>query len=94
MLTDDMTRLCGEIVALRNKRGELMADLVSSTEAMKRSVADCCTHFTDMRAQMARSTGADRARFMSSLKRSVGAQCQAMQADLAGARKAWAGKGK
>ena len=94
MLTEDITRLCGDILELRNKRGEMMAQMDTHNKAMKQSVADLCVQFTSLRAEMARKTKTDRARFLNGLRHVVHSQMHEMQTDLAGARRAWAGTGK
>ena len=85
MLTNAMTRLCGEIVALRKMRGSMVTEL-------QRDVATLCAHFGSARTAMANRTRNERAAFMNHLRRSVGAQRREFRADLAGARRAWAGK--
>jgi len=92
MLTDDMTRLCGEIVAMRNARGGLMGDLQREAKARRQDVVGLCTHFGHARMAMAKQTRDDRVAFMNQLKNTVGAQLRNVQNDLAGARQAWAGK--
>ena len=85
MLTDDMTRLCGEILALRKMR-------CSFRNGLQRDVAELCAGFGSARAAMAKQTKNERVTFLNGLKRSVGAQRRDMRSDLAGARRAWAGK--
>ena len=93
MLTEDMTRLCDEIVAMRKMRGSMMTELQHGAKGLKHSVTKLCAHFGRVRATMAKRTQNERLAFLSSLKRSVGAQRREMRNDLAGARRAWAGKG-
>jgi len=45
MLTDDTTRLCDEIVALRKARGAMMAELHHGAKGLKHSVTKLCAHF-------------------------------------------------
>jgi hypothetical protein len=52
-----------------------------------------CAEFTSARQAMDRKTRQDRLAFLTAIRRAVQAQRQAMQADLAGARRAWEGKG-
>jgi hypothetical protein len=92
MLTEDMTRLCDEIVAMRKMRGSMMTELQHGAKGLKHSVTKLCAHFGRVRATMAKRTKNERLAFLSSLKRSVGAQRRDMRDDLAGARRAWAGK--
>ena len=50
MLTDDMTRLCGEIHAMRKMRGSMMSELQHEAKARKQAVAQAlrspwqCSH--------------------------------------------------
>ena len=92
MLTDDMTRLCDEIVAMRKARGVMMTELQHGAKALTHSVTKLCAHFGRVRATMAKRTNHERLAFLNNLKRSVGAERRAMRDDLAGARRAWAGK--
>jgi len=92
MLTEDMTRLCDEIVTLRKMRGSMMAELQHGAKGLKHSVTKLCAHFGRVRATMAKRTKNERLTFLNNLKRSVGAQRRDMRNDLAGARRAWAGK--
>lgn len=92
MLTNDMNRLCNEILDLRNKRDVLVSELVRGGKDRRHSVLELCGHFTSARAGMARRTKADRLTFLHNLKRAVSAQRRDMRTDLAGVRKAWAGR--
>jgi hypothetical protein len=93
MLTEDMTRLCGEINAMRRARGRMMTGLQHDAKELKQSVSELCTHFGRARMTMAKRTKNDRAAFLHNLKRTVGAHLLNTRNDLAGARGAWAGKG-
>jgi hypothetical protein len=92
MLTEDMTRLCDEILALRKARGNMMTELQHGANGLKHSVTKLCAHFGRVRNTMAKRTQHERLAFLNNLKRSVGAQRSEMRNDLAGARRAWAGK--
>jgi hypothetical protein len=92
MLTDDMTRLCGEILAMRGTRHGLMNELQRDGKGRKRAVVELCAHFGRARTTMAKRTKNERVAFLNDLKRSVGAQRRDMRNDLAGARRVWAGK--
>ena len=74
MLTDDMTRLCGEILAMRRMRGSLMSELQHGAKGRKQAVAELCAHIGSARVAMARRTRNERVAFLNSLRRSVGAQ--------------------
>ena len=91
MLTEEMTRLCGEIVAMRTRRGELLKTLESDSQERRESVSDLCRQFHKARAGMARRTHHDRVSFLRHLKHGVHAQRRELRSDLAGVRKAWAG---
>ncbi len=92
MLTEDTVRLRDEIVAMRDARGSLMNDLQKDTKSRKKAVTQLCSHFGHARAKMAKQAKHARLTFLDDLKRSVGALRKDMTDDLAGARKAWAGK--
>jgi hypothetical protein len=93
MLTEDMTRLSGEINAMRRARGRMMTGLQHDAKELKQSVSELCTHFGRARMTMAKRTKNDRAAFLNNLKRTVGTHLLNTRNDLAGARAAWAGKG-
>jgi hypothetical protein len=92
MLTDDMTRLCDEIVAMRKARGAMMTELRHGAKGLTHNVTKLCAHFGRVRTTMAKRTKNERLAFLNNLKRSVGAERREMRNDLAGARRAWAGK--
>ena len=92
MLTNDMTRLCREIVTLRGMRASAMTELQQDAKERKQVVAELCSQMHDDRTAMARQTRKERMTFMKGVRRTVNAQRRAMTNDLAGARKAWAGK--
>ena len=92
MLTEDMTRLCDEIVAMRKMRGSMMNELQHGAKGLKHSVTKLCAHFGRVRATMAKRSKNERLAFLNNLKRTVGAQRRDIRNDLAGARRAWAGK--
>jgi len=92
MLTDDMTRLCGEILALRHNRDDLMNHLARESRDRSQSVAGLCGQFASMRAAMAQRTKSERLLFLQNLKTTVAAGQRAVQSDLAGVRRAWAGR--
>jgi hypothetical protein len=92
MLTDDMTRLCGEIHAMRRMRDSMMSDLQRDTRGRKKAITELCAHFGRARTTMANRTKHERVAFMHDLQRVVGAQRRDMRNDLAGVRRVWAGK--
>jgi hypothetical protein len=92
MLTNDVTRLCREIVTLRGMRASAMTELQQDARERKQSVEEFCSQIHDDRMAMAGQTKKERMTFLKGLRRSVTAQRRAVTNDLAGARKAWAGK--
>jgi len=92
MLTNDMTRLCREIVTLRGMRASAMTELQQDAKQRKQAVEEMCSQMHDDRTAMARQTKKERMTFMKGVRRTVSAQRREMTNDLAGARKAWAGK--
>jgi hypothetical protein len=84
-LTEEMTRLCGEIVALRGARKGFVKDLTNNVAAMK-------ANFRRAHNDMAKKTRTERRAAMAHLKKTVGDMRHAFAADLEGARRAWAGK--
>jgi len=84
-LTEGMTRLCGEIVALRGARKSFVKDNCHNVAAMRRG-------FSQARAAMAAKTKKDRQHYVADLKGTVAGLRQEFAADLDGARRAWAGK--
>src|ERR1035441_3278711 len=69
MLTEDMTRLCGEINAMRRMRGRMMTGLQHDAKELKQSVSELCAHFGRARTTMAKRTKNERAAFLNNLKR-------------------------
>ena len=92
MLTEDMTRLCSEIVAQRRLRGSMMSDLQRGAKERKQAMGEFCANTGSARMAMAKRTKNERVAFLNGLRRSVGAHRREMRNDLAGARRAWAGK--
>ena len=84
-LTNDMTRLCGEIVAFRGFRKSFVKDLTHSTAALM-------AKFHRAHKDMARKTKAERRADVTHLRKTVGAMRHAFAADIEGARRAWSGK--
>lgn len=89
LLTADVTRLCGEINALRRARGTFLKDLVKETRDRKLAVSETQAAFAFARTALARRTKADLSGFISGLRCGVGSFRRELNADLAGARRAW-----
>ena len=93
-LTDDMTRLRGEVDALRSARGALMNDLTRGARDLTTAVSAMRADFAAAHATMARKTGKARATYVAKIKRQVGRMRKENAADLAGASQVWFGKTK
>ncbi len=93
-LTDDMTRLRGEVDALRGERGALMQNLAQGAKDLASSVSAMQSGFAAALATMARKTGIARATYVATIKRQVGRMRKENAADLAGASQVWFGKAK
>lgn len=89
MLTDDMTRLQGDIVALRNMRNSLINELEQGHRDRKRTISEMCVHFHDARSSMARAAKAARQAALHNLRRAIAAGRQAVRSDVAGVRRVW-----
>lgn len=90
-LTDQMTRLHGEVVASRHERETLMRDLAWGRKDRRTTVSEMQSDFSAARAEMARKMKKNLRAFITNLKRAVGGQRQEFRADLASARRAWLG---
>jgi hypothetical protein len=97
-LTNDMTRLCGEIAALRNGRAELMINLAETRAEMQAAVTRTLAGFGEARSEMAKQAKAELSGFVVRVKEAVTdlrqrvAQLQdEFRNDLAGAHGAWHG---
>lgn len=98
-LTNDMTRLWGEIGTLRESRGVLRGNLAQSRKDLKDTVSQMQTDFRNAHAEMASQTRTNRRDFVSNvedavtaLKQGVGAFRAEILGDVAGAHRAWWGK--
>jgi hypothetical protein len=81
-LTDDMTRLRGEVDALRSDRGAQIKDRVAT-------VSTLLSDFAAAHATMARKTGKARASYVARIKKQVGQMRKENASDIAGASHAW-----
>ncbi len=66
-LTDDMTRLRGEVDALRGARGALMQDLTRGARDLTTAVAAMRADFTSAHAAMAKQTRGERETFVAAV---------------------------
>ncbi len=97
-LTNDMTRVCGEIAALRGIRATLMSNLAETRGEMQAAVTQMLAGFGEARTEMAKQTKAERNEFVLSVKEAVTelrqkvAQLQdEFRDDIVGAHRAWHG---
>lgn len=91
VLTSDMTRLCGDIGAMRKMRGAFMKELERETADRRAAVSDMRENFSTAHADMARKMKTDCLAFVSNLKQAVGTLRRMLRSDLAGAHQAWLG---
>ena len=70
-LTSDMTRLRGEVDALRSNRGALMQDLMRGARDLTTAVAAMRADFTSAHVAMAKQARAERGAFVASVTREV-----------------------
>ena len=93
-LTDDMTRLRGDVDTLRGERGALMQELARGARDLASTVSAMQSDFAAAHATMARKTGKARTSYVARIKRQVGRMRKENAADLAGASQVWFGKTK
>lgn len=91
-LTEDMTRLRGEVDALRINRGALMQELARWAKDLASTVSAMQADFASAHATMARKAGKARASYVARIKKQVGRMRKENASDLAGASRAWFGK--
>jgi len=92
-LLEDMTRLAGEIQALHGSRRAFRKELADGNSDRHMDVFEMCADFAGTQAQLATTAKEERLAFLKNLKRAVGGQQREIRADIAGARRAWAGRG-
>ncbi len=97
-LSNDMTRLCGEIGALRVSRADLMSRLAETRAEMQAAVSQMVGGFGEARSEMAERTKAELGGFVVRVKEAVTELRQTVarlqdefREDLAGAHRAWHG---
>ena len=91
-LTDDMTRLRGEVDAMRSDRGALMQNLALGAKELAFMVSAMQADFAAAHAAMARKTRRERVSYVTKIKKQVGRMRKENASDLAGAARAWFGK--
>ena len=92
-LLEDMTRLSGEIQALRGSRQTFREELAEGNRNREKDVAEMCADFLGTQTRMAERLREGRHAFLKNLKRTVSGQQREMRADVVAARRALAGKG-
>jgi hypothetical protein len=97
-LTNDITRLCGEIAALRDSRAVLRNNLVQGREDRQGTVSQMLADFRNSRRDVADRTRTELQNFVGTvkdavteLKQGVAAFQEEFLGDLTGARHAWCG---
>jgi len=97
-LANDMTRLCGEIAALRDSRANLMGSLAESRAEMQAAVSQMVGGFQAARSDMTKQTKAELGEFVARIKESVTDLRQTVaklqgdfRGDLACAHQTWHG---
>ncbi len=88
-LTDDMTRLRGEVDALRSDRGALMQDLARGAKDLATEVSAMQASFAKAHTAMAKKTKRELRSFVAGIEKKVGRMRKETATDLAGARRAW-----
>ncbi len=88
-LTDDMTRLRGEVDALRADRGMLMQGLASGAKELATEVSAMQASFAKAHTAMAKKTRRELTSFVSGIEKKVGRIRKETAKDLEGARRAW-----
>jgi hypothetical protein len=89
MLTEDMTRLRGEILALRSSRQGLIHDLVRETKDRRADVSRMLASTSEALSAVARATKADRLGSIADLKSAVTDILSGVSTDICGIRHAW-----
>ena len=89
MLTEDMTRLRNEILALRSSRQGLIHDLARETKNRRADVSSMLADTSDALSAVAKATRADRLGSIADLKSAVADILSGVSTDLCGIRQAW-----
>jgi len=89
VLTEDLTRLRNEVLALRSARQGLIHDLERETEERRRNVSRMLANFSKGFGAVVKRTKADRLGSISDLKRAVTNVLTEVRTDLGGIRHAW-----
>jgi len=92
-LLEDMTRLAGEIQTLHGSRRTFRKELSDGNRERQMDVFEMCADFVDTQTRVAKRAREERLAFLKHLRRTVGGLQRDMGADLAAARRVWAGRG-
>jgi hypothetical protein len=93
MLTEDMTRLRNEILALRSSRQGLIHDLVRETKNRRADVSSMLANTSEALSAVAKATKADRLGSIGDLKSAVADILSGVSTDLCGIRQVWLASG-
>ncbi|MBZ5668628.1 MAG: hypothetical protein LAO04_02735 [Acidobacteriia bacterium] len=93
MLTEDMTRLRDEILALRSSRQGLIHDLARETEKRRADVSSMLANTSEALSAVAKATKADRLGSIADLKSAVADILSGVSTDLCGIRQVWLASG-
>ncbi len=91
-MTDDMTRLRGEVDGLRAARAAMMHDLAQGAKNLAVEVSAMRADFAGSHAAMAKKARKGREAFVSGVRKRVTRMRKEFSSDLAGAHRAWCGK--
>ena len=90
-MSDDMSRLHGEISSLRRARETFLKDLGKERRKRRLAVSEMQANFAFRRTARARRMKADLLRFVSGLQSGISARQRELTADRVGARRVWCG---
>ncbi|MDS4059773.1 MAG: hypothetical protein RKP73_14570 [Candidatus Contendobacter sp.] len=90
-ITDDMTRLRGEVDALRDARHQLMHDLSAGANDRRQEVASTQALFHEAYNAQAKQDRAERQMFVAGVSQQVMQLRREVASDLQGARRVWLG---
>ena len=90
-ITRDMARLHDEIVAMKEQRNDLLANVKQASDDRKEAVLEMAEGFRSARMEMKAQMAASHKRFLGNLHHEVSSLCTGVANDLAGARRAFQG---
>jgi hypothetical protein len=92
VLSNAMTELCSEIVAMRQQRKALANRLKEEHRTRRAAVKERCNDLASARVRMATEVKRQHQSFRRKREQLTHQLRQDMRSDLAGARRGWAGK--